>query len=71
MKLGEIVHRCEQDPEDTMHLTVTKKELGVILFALHFVHRIFPEMSKFVEGLCEKLEEISRHQEFLRKPDEE
>lgn len=65
MKLGRHILNTENDPDETLQFAITKKELGTILFGLHFVHRMFPEHSEDIEALCAKIVEISEAQNFL------
>jgi len=53
------------DPENTLNVALTQRELGLITFALFFPWRIFPEISEEINELCEKLVELTVAQEFL------
>ena len=65
MKLGEIIAKVEPDPDNTMFLTIDRRELGILLFGLHFVHNMFPELQETIKELSKKIQETGEAQEFI------
>lgn len=69
--LGKIVAEAENDPDETMQLALTRKEAGMVLFGLHFVHSLFPEMHDDVQAFCKKIAEVGLAQEFLNEEEDD
>ena len=66
MHLGSLsVTEIPSNPDITMHVAVTHRELALLVFALVFPGRMFPELADDVASLIEKLQELSAAQEFL------
>jgi hypothetical protein len=65
IKLGEVATRVEHDPDNTMFLSIDRKELLTLLFGLHFVMSLFPELSDTVKQLTQKIQETGEAQEFI------
>ena len=62
------VREAPSDPQNTLQLAITMKELALIMFGMHLVNDHFPETTVFVlASLLEKLEEVADAQEFLPK----
>jgi flagellar assembly factor FliW len=53
------------DPENTLMVSLTHRELAMITFALFFPWRVFPEIAPEIDELCQKLIELTQAQEFL------
>lgn len=66
-----IYEEAEHDVEHQMNLAVTQQELGIILFALHFPHCLFPEVRQVIESLCKKISEVGEAQDFLAPREDE
>jgi hypothetical protein len=65
IKLGKVVSESESDPEHTMQLALTQRELGLVLFGLHFPYCLFPELQDDLRDLCKKIQEVGVAQEFI------
>lgn len=65
IKLAELASRSDNDPGKTMHLEITFRELGYILFGMHFVYCLFPEAKDDLQELCKKINEVGGAQEFF------
>ena len=61
----QAVTQLPDDPERTLQVALTQRELGIITFALYFPWRIFPEIAPEINSLCENLIELTEAQEFL------
>jgi len=55
----------EDDPDNTMQIGVTQRELALITFGGYLVLKLFPELGGTCMRLQEKLIELSEAQEFL------
>jgi hypothetical protein len=53
------------DPENTLQLAITMKELATITFGMFLVNTLFPELCFTVNDVLTKIEEVSEAQEFL------
>lgn len=59
------VEIANDDPQKTMQVAVTERELALWVFGLILVVRLFPEIVEVVEMSLTKLRELSAAQEFL------
>ena len=71
LNLGKIALRCANDPGDTLHLELTRREVMIAMFAMHFIYNLFPEMKDDLETLCEKINEVGFAQGFLQEMEKE
>jgi len=55
------------DPENTLQLAITMRELATLTFGLYLVNTLFPEMAHVICDVLEKVEAVSEAQEFLPK----
>jgi len=56
---------AEHNPEDTMQVALTHRDLAFIVFCTTFLIRAFPELSEACEDTMRKLIELSAAQGFL------
>lgn len=69
IRMGVInVLTSSSDPQKTLQLALTHRELALIVGSLYFPARLFPELTGDVQGLIWKLEEINKAQGFLGPP---
>jgi hypothetical protein len=61
------VREAPSDPENTLQLAITMKELATITFGMFLVNTLFPELCFTVNDVLTKIEEVSEAQEFLPK----
>lgn len=64
MSVASVLY-TEQDPEITLTVALTLRELNTLVLALYFPGRLFPELSDDVAGLIRKLQELGAAQEFF------
>ncbi len=69
---GEFMHMGSRsvttiphNPDITMRVALTHRELALLVFALVFPGRLFPELVEDVVRLTDKFQELSAAQEFL------
>lgn len=55
----------EDDPEETLQVALTQRDLAFIVFCTTFLIRAFPELSEACEKTMRKLIELSAAQGFL------
>lgn len=65
------VFKSKDDPEDTMQIALTHRDLALIVFYMTFTARLFPELSIETASLMSKLIELAAFQEFLPWGDDE
>jgi hypothetical protein len=65
-----VVH-SPHDPEDTIQLALTRKELAMVLFGTQLVNALFPELVLVSRVLQNKVEEVGVAQEFMAPPSKE
>lgn len=61
----------KDDPEDTLQVALTHRDVAFIVFCTTFLIRAFPELSEACEGTMRKLIELSAAQGFLPWDDDE
>lgn len=61
----EAVSRAPDDPENTLMVQLTTRELCSVFFGLLLLNNLFPETAFIVDACLAKLEELSEAQEFL------
>jgi len=55
----------KHDPEDTLALAITQRELAILTFGIWLVARLFPEVSPgTLEPLLHRVQELAEAQEF-------
>lgn len=59
------VINAEDNPEKTMQLAVTEKDLALIAFSSMVTGMMFPEVGRHVSKMSLKLMEVSDAQDFL------
>lgn len=65
MKYGvKAVDLIPDDPENTLFAALTARELHLIVFALYFPIRLFPELAGELSALVAKLQELTGAQDF-------
>lgn len=62
------IELAQEDPEDTMQVAVTHRDLAIIALGANLVIRLFPEVREQVGHTAAKLEELAHAQGFLPKP---
>lgn len=65
------VARQPHDPEDTMQLAITHRELALFVFGVMLVGTLFPELRRAVIAANHKLIELSAAQDFIPWDDQE
>ena len=60
-----LVQEAANDPEDSLQMAVTRRELALLLFGALLIGRLFPELSMYCAELYQKLTELSEAQDFL------
>jgi hypothetical protein len=55
----------DNNPDETLTLAVTMRELAVLSLGIVFAMRIVPECAETASELGMKIQEVSRAQEFL------
>jgi hypothetical protein len=59
------VREAPHDPDNTLALAITMRELACLTFGMLLVNTLFPECADTVCDVLEKIEEVSEAQEFL------
>lgn len=65
------IFHAKHDPEDTMQVALTERELAVLAFGTMLVSTMFPEVGRVGRDINGKLIELSMAQEFLPWTDAE
>lgn len=56
----------KNDPEDSLLVSLTHRDLAHVTLGLWIISRLFPELvTEGLEGLLEKIQEVAGAQEFL------
>jgi hypothetical protein len=59
------VREAPSDPENTLQLAITMKELALIMFGMHLISDHFDEPTFVLADFLEKLDEVITAQEFF------
>jgi hypothetical protein len=57
--------KADHDPENTLQVALTRRELTACSFGMILLTRMFPELGGIVHALIEKLGELGEAQEFF------